>query len=68
MNKAHLSAVISVNKLNLHTDGRPSIVLPCNSSLTVKAPVVDEDDVSSIFEKKKQMMISQGLHRKIVYS
>lgn len=51
LNKAHLPATISVNKVYLHNDGRPSILLPCNSSLTVKAPPVDEDDMSSIFER-----------------
>lgn len=50
LKKAHLPATISVYKVYLHNDGRPSILLPCNSSLTVKVPRVDEDDTSSIFE------------------
>ena len=51
LNKAHLPAKVSVNKTYLHERGRPSILLPCNNSLTVKVPRIDQDELSSVFER-----------------
>lgn len=51
MNKAHLPANVSVDKTYLHDNGRPSILLPCNNSLTVKVPHIDQEELSSVFER-----------------
>lgn len=67
LNKAHLPATISVNKVYPHNDGRPSILLPCNSSLTVKLLLLTKM-ICLPYLKEHQMIISQGLHRKIIYS
>ncbi|XP_062602313.1 uncharacterized protein LOC134264026, partial [Saccostrea cucullata] len=51
LNKAHLPVNISVNKIYLHDNGRPSILRPSNSSLTVKDPCIDQEQFSSVFER-----------------
>ncbi|XP_062587040.1 uncharacterized protein LOC134248654 [Saccostrea cucullata] len=51
LNKVHLPAKVSVNKTYLHDNFRPSILQPCNNSLTVKDPCIDQEQFSSVFDR-----------------
>ncbi|KAK3107001.1 hypothetical protein FSP39_004706 [Pinctada imbricata] len=54
LNKAHLPSYVTANKTYLQGNGRPSILLPCESNITVQEsgiPLIDKDVVSSVFER-----------------